>query len=68
MIYFLFKLINQSEYDINSLYNNIINTRMVKKDDETVIKMDNGYLAGEVKNIPSSSLKQYAKSIILCSF
>lgn len=57
-------LSNHSKFmDINSLYNNIINTRMVKKDDETVIKMDNGYLAGEVKNIPSSSLKQYAKSI-----
>lgn len=57
-------LSNHSNFmDINSLYNNIINTRMVKKDDETVVKMDNGYLAGEVKNIPSSYLKQYAKSI-----
>lgn len=57
-------LSNHSKFmDINSLYNNIINTRMVKKDDETVVKMDNGYLAEEVKNIPSSSLKQYAKSI-----
>ena len=57
-------LSNHSKFmDINSLYNNIINTRMVKKDDETVVKMDNGNLAGEVKNIPSSSLKHYAKNI-----
>ena len=49
--------------DINSLYNNVINTRVVKKDDETVVKMDNGYLSGEVKSIPNSSIKQYVKNI-----
>ena len=57
-------LSNHSKFmDINSLYNNVINTRVVKKDDETVVKMDNGYLAGEVKSIPNSSIKQYVKNI-----
>lgn len=57
-------LSNHSKFmDINSLYNNVINTRVVKKDDETVVKMDNGYLSGEVKSIPNSSIKQYVKNI-----
>lgn len=54
---------HNSFMDINSEYNNLINTRIAKKDDQTIVKMDNGYLAEEVESISDNYFAQYAHNI-----
>ncbi|MEE1057023.1 MAG: hypothetical protein UH239_07230 [Acutalibacteraceae bacterium] len=49
--------------DINSIFNNLLNKKIIEKDDQTVVKMDNGYLAEEVTKISDKELKQYAENV-----
>lgn len=49
--------------NVNSLFLRGVNTRIIKKDDETIVKMNNGMLAEEVAEIPYSSIKTYAQNI-----
>lgn len=49
--------------DINSVFNNLLNKKIIEKDDQTVVKMDNGYLAAEVTKISDKEIKQYAENV-----
>lgn len=49
--------------DINSAFNNILNKKIIEKDDQIVVKMDNGYLAEEVKKMSDKEIKQYAENV-----
>ena len=49
--------------NLNSLYMRATNTRVVEKDDETIVKMDNGMLAEEVEAISDESIDQYTNNI-----
>lgn len=49
--------------DINSAYNNLINTRIVEKEDETVVKMDNGYLSHIIEYATDSEIEGYVENI-----
>lgn len=49
--------------NLNSAFMRFTNKRVVEKDDVTVVKMDNGMLAGEVSKIPEEDIILFADSV-----